>query len=167
VKLGFNWFWRLAPESELDFWAWLRRNGGPRFVRSLDWIGLDAYPGSFSPAPGGSTARGVLAALRSIRCFARFAGIPRAVPLRVQEIGWGTAPGRPPEQQAVELVRMIRAVDRYRGTFNVSHLNWFSLRDSDSSSPSFQQGWGLLKDDYSPKPAFASYRRLIERRGRH
>ena len=61
---------------------------------------------------------------------------------------------------------MIRAVHRHRGTFNVAQLNWFSLRDSDSSAPSFQQQWGLLRDDYEPKPAFAAYRRLIERLGR-
>jgi hypothetical protein len=101
-----------------------------------------------------------------MRCFAGYAGIPRAVPIHVQEIGWGTAPGRSAEQQRDELVRMLGAIHRHRGTFNVDHLNWFSLRDSDSGSPSFQQQWGLLRDDYAPKPAFAAYGRLIERFGR-
>jgi hypothetical protein len=166
LQVGFNWFWHFTPEKELDFWRYLRDETGRRFVRSLDWVGLDVYPGSFSPAPGGSTARGMLAGLRSLRCFSRYARIPRSVPIHIQEVGWGTGPDRSPQQQRRELERMIRAAHRYRGTFNLTKLNWFSLRDSVSSVPSFQQQWGLLRDDYEPKPAFAAYRRLIARLGR-
>jgi hypothetical protein len=43
----------------------------------------------------------------------------------------------------------------------VTSYCWFDLRDSDSSSSSFQSQYGLLRDDYSPKPAFAVYRRLV------
>ena len=166
LQVGFNWFWHFAPDKERDFWRYLHDNTGPRFVRSLDWIGLDVYPGSFSPTPGGSTSRGLLAGLRSLRCFARYVGIPTSVPIHIQEVGWGTGPDRSQQQQRRELERMIRAAHRYRGAFNLTKLNWFSLRDSVSSVPSFQQQWGLLRDDYEPKPAFAAYRRLLARLSR-
>jgi hypothetical protein len=60
---------------------------------------------------------------------------------------------------------MAQAVDDFRGAYNVSDYRWFNLRDADSSSPNFQQQFGLLRDDYGPKPAFASYRALVARLG--
>jgi hypothetical protein len=56
---------------------------------------------------------------------------------------------------------MVSAFNDYRGTYNVSDYRWFDLRDADSSSPNFQQQFGLLRDDYSPKPAFAAYASLV------
>jgi hypothetical protein len=35
------------------------------------------------------------------------------------------------------------------------------LRDADSSSSSFESQYGILHDDYSPKPAFSVYRDLV------
>ena len=49
---------------------------------------------------------------------------------------------------------MVRAVNDYRGTFDVSDYRWFDLRDSDTTSPNFQQQYGLMTDEYVPKPAF-------------
>jgi hypothetical protein len=166
VEIGFNWFHKLSPANEVAFWTFLRDRGGRAFVRALDWVGVDAYPGSFVPGPGADTRRGVLTALRAGRCLARYAGIPARVPIHVQELGWGTGPGRSPEQQRAQLERMIRAVHEHRGTFNVTSLQWFSLRDSSSAAPSFQQQWGLLRDNYRPKPAFGAYAALIRRFGR-
>jgi hypothetical protein len=39
------------------------------------------------------------------------------------------------------------------------------LRDNNSKGPNFQSFFGLLRDDYSRKPAFGVYRRLIARYG--
>ena len=58
---------------------------------------------------------------------------------------------------------MVGAVDDFRGTYNVTDYRWFDLRDHNSSGPSFQQHYGLLRDDYSPKPAFGAYRELVRR----
>lgn len=167
IEIGFNWFHKISTENETEFWTRLRDRGGRPFVRALDWVGVDAYPGSFvPPGPVADTRRGMLTALRAGRCLATFARIPGRVPIHIQEMGWGTGPGRSPRQQRMELDRMVRAVNEYRGTFNVTSVNWFSLRDSNSALPSFQQQWGLLRDDYRPKPAFAAYARLIRRFGR-
>ena len=43
----------------------------------------------------------------------------------------------------------------------VTGYRWFDLRDADSASPSFESRYGLMRDDYRPKPAFAAYRDLI------
>ena len=51
------------------------------------------------------------------------------------------------------------AVDRVTG------YRWFDLRDADSSNPSFESQYGLMRDDYAPKPAFDAYRELIARLG--
>jgi hypothetical protein len=56
---------------------------------------------------------------------------------------------------------MVRAVHRFRGTYGVTDYRWFDLRDHRTSSQNFQQHYGLLRDDYTRKPAFAAYRRLV------
>jgi hypothetical protein len=43
----------------------------------------------------------------------------------------------------------------------VTDYRWFDLRDHNTSSENFQHHYGLLRDDYSPKPAFEAYRRLV------
>jgi hypothetical protein len=57
----------------------------------------------------------------------------------------------------------VGAANTYRANYNVTNYFWFDLRDADSGSPNFQQQYGLLRDDYTPKPAFDSYRRLVSK----
>jgi hypothetical protein len=56
---------------------------------------------------------------------------------------------------------MVHAVHDFRGTFDISDYRWFDLRDSNSQSPNFQQQYGLMTDEYEPKPAFGLYRKLV------
>jgi hypothetical protein len=58
---------------------------------------------------------------------------------------------------------MVRAAHRFRGTYNVSDYRWFDLRDHNTSSSNFQHHYGLLRDDYTKKPAFRVYRKLLAR----
>jgi hypothetical protein len=164
LKIGFNWFWHLDDATERRFWRALRDSGGPRFARAVDWIGLDAYPGTVFPpsVPPGGERDAIVSALRSLRCFARVPGIPRSTPIKVEENGWPTLPpARGYEEQAGRLRRMVRAVHDYRGTFGVTDYRWFNLRDADSAAPTLFQHFGLLESDYDAKPAFAVYRRLV------
>jgi hypothetical protein len=55
----------------------------------------------------------------------------------------------------------LETVDRDR--YNITDYRWFDLRDADSTGPSFESQYGLLRDDYSPKPAFAVFRSLVAR----
>src|SRR5207245_832638 len=95
-------------------------------------------------------------------CFAPIAGIKASVPIHVEENGWPTGPGRSEDMQAQVLQTMVRAVHDFGGTYNVSDYRWFDLRDHNTSSSNFQAHYGLLRDDYSEKPAFEAYRRLVD-----
>ena len=163
LEVGFNWLYRTDTGSERTFWDHLRDHGGKPFVSALDWIGVDAYPGTFFPpstAPG--TERNfIVNALSLLRCYSQGAGIPASVPIQVQENGFPTGAGRSYERQAQTLEAMVRAFHDYRGTYNVSDYRWFNLRDADTGSPNFQQHYGLMEDEYTPKPAFGVYRRLV------
>jgi hypothetical protein len=166
LRIGFNWFYRTDPGNEDSFWQYLDQHGGKPFVRSLDWVGLDVYPGTFFPptTPPGSTGDFVINALSQLRdCFMHEAGIPRSVPIHIEENGYPTGPGRSYDDQRVALESMIGAANTYRANYNVSDYFWFDLRDADSSSPNFQQQYGLMRDDYTPKPAFGSYRQLVSK----
>jgi hypothetical protein len=163
VEIGFNWAYRMDPGQDTSFWNSLRDRGGPAFVKALDWVGVDAYPGTvFPPAatPGGERD-GIVNALSSARCFMAIPAIPETVPIHVEENGWPTSPVRSEAQQATVMETMVRAVHDFRGTYNVSDYRWFNLRDGDSTSPNFQTRYGLLRDDYSEKPAFAKYAALV------
>jgi hypothetical protein len=166
LEIGFNWAFRTDPAREQSFWTEVAGLGGRRFIDSLDWVGLDAYPGTiFPPVDGpGGYRDGMVEALSALRdCFLPLAGIPAAVPIHVEENGYPTLePGRSYAEQALAMREMVGAVDEFRGNYNVTDYRWFDLRDHRSASPNFQQQYGLLRDDYTPKPAFAVYRELIE-----
>ena len=164
LTIGFNWFYRTDPDSEDAFWKGLYANGGERFVRSVDWVGLDTYPGTvFPPAePPGGERDGMVAAMADLRmCKMPLAHLGDGVPIHVEENGWPTGPGRSEDAQERALRDMVGTVDQFRGTFGVSDYRWFDLRDHNTSSQNFQHHYGLLRDDYSPKPAYAAYGELI------
>ena len=166
VKVGFNWAYA-ADGGERGFWHYLGQHGGRRFVDDLDWVGLDAYPGTWGPALGGrgladETTSFVDGALRALRVtYMPLAGIPHTVPLRVSETGYPTGPGRTDAMQVTVMKAAVDAVYHARGTYNIAGFRWFDLRDADSSSSSFESQYGLMRDDYSPKPAFGAYRALV------
>jgi hypothetical protein len=162
LEVGFNWAYRSAPGSEDEFWNALRTLGGERFVRSVDWVGLDAYPGTLVPPGATDFGRGgLINAMSSFRCYLAIPGIPRTVPIHVEENGWPTGPGRDEATQVRYLDTMVRTVHELRGTYNVSDYRWFNLRDGDTQSGNFQTQYGLLRDDSSEKPAFGALRGLV------
>jgi hypothetical protein len=164
LEVGFNWAYRTDPDREQSFWEFLRDSGGPKFVRALDWVGLDAYPGTIfppvEPLPG-DFRDGMVNALSTLRCLMAIPAIPEDVPIHVEENGYPTGVGRPESEQVRALTEMVGAVNDFRGTYGVSDYRWFDLRDHRTSSLNFQHHYGLLHDDYSPKPAFDLYRDLV------
>jgi hypothetical protein len=162
VQIGFNWVYRTDPGNERSFWEYLGSAGGERFVKSLDWVGMDAYPGTFFPPRTEPSTTGDLMvhALSTLRkCSMPMAGIPDTVPIHVEENGYPTGPDRPYEDQRVAAEQMLGAVERYARVYNVTDYFWFDLRDADSASPNFQQQYGVMRDDYTPKPGFDVLRR--------
>jgi hypothetical protein len=165
IGVGFNWAYQLGP-AEAKFWASLGREGGKPFAEAVDWVGLDVYPGTWGPPLRSRLlARGArkatLDALWVLRSrFLPLAGLQKSR-LHVSEAGYPTGPGRSPRKQVRVLRAVAKAVSDARREYGVTDFRWFDLRDADSSSPSFESRYGLVRDDYAPKPAFRSYRRII------
>jgi hypothetical protein len=151
-----------------DFWPDVGRRIGPEFLAALDYVGLDFFPDVFRPVPFeqiGEAVEGVLVHFRSTNL--RTGVIPESVPIRITENGWPTGEGRPPDRQAEILDRVVRTIYRLRTALNITHYEFFMLRNGDSSRPEMGYQWGLLRHDYTPKPAFEVYRHLIAELGRH
>jgi hypothetical protein len=55
-------------------------------------------------------------------------------------------------------------IGEHQGKFNVTHYQHFALCDADSSTSPFYQ-FGMLCDDYTLKPAFETYRKLVDEVG--
>jgi hypothetical protein len=166
LRIGFNW--ADAHDSEqTKFWRYLGQRGGRAFARALDWVGVDAYPGTWGPAiDTGNLAAATASALDSVFArlrtdYLRLAGIPRRVALHVSENGFPTGPGRTEAMQVTAMRAAIETVDRGRGRYNITDYRWFDLRDADSAGTSFESQYGLLRDDYTPKPAFDVFRVLV------
>lgn len=165
MEIGFN----VAAEAPTAFWRRLRAEGGPSFGQAVDWVGVDLYPqtwtstGKRGPKAAAAAMRAELRRLR--RAALPAAGIPRRAQLHVSENGFPTGPSRDEIEQAELLTAAIEAVAAVRRDYGVSDYRWFGLRDANSSEPSFEAQYGVLRDDYTPKPGFSALRGLIERLG--
>jgi hypothetical protein len=165
LETGFNYSWRYGP-ADAGFWRQVGELGGKRLRRATDWVGVDAYPGTFIPPAIVNPGDALLEALAQVReCFMPLAGFGPRMPIHLEEVGYPTGPGRSEDAQAAALEAFVRTASRYRGTYGIAAFNWFGLRDNNSAGPNFQSYFGLLRDDYSPKPAFGVYRALIRRLG--
>jgi hypothetical protein len=168
LKIGFNFAWRFGTQADADFWDSLRTVGGSRLRRATDWIGLDLYPGTYVPPAVAIADYGdaFLEALAQTReCYMPKAGFGPRFPLKIEETGWPTGPGRTEAEQKRILRQFVNVAHRYRGAYNITDFRWFGLRDNNSGGPDYQSYFGLLRDDYSRKPGFREYRRLIARYG--
>jgi hypothetical protein len=83
------------------------------------------------------------------------------LPLVITEHGWPTGPGRPPRRQA----EMLRTVVETAARLGIAGYTHFSLRDACTTESSLFCQFGLMTDDYTPKPAFHLYRELIAAHG--
>lgn len=167
LQVGFN----TAVSWQTEFWVHLAELGGQSFIDALDYIGFDFFPDVFRPLPPGpdgaslSLRDAVSAVLTSHRMVNLPAGkIPATLPLHITENGWPTTNGRTEAHQAEVLETIVRTVDGLRSELNITHYEFFDLRDTNSTNPSDFQ-FGLLRDNYSPKPAFACYQQLIAELG--
>jgi hypothetical protein len=169
LQVGFSWAYQRGA-AEAAFFSSLRAAGGSAFAGAVDWVGVDAYPGTWGPPlPAGDTARAVrMATLDALRTLRRTllprAGLARAG-LHISESGYPTGRGRSHAMQRTVLRAAVRAVAAARTKYGVTDYRWFDLRDADTSDPRFESHYGLTRDDYSPKPAFFTYRDLISRLG--
>jgi hypothetical protein len=164
AEIGFNWFHDTGQDAEEAFWERLGALGGGPFASSLDWVGLNVYPGTYDfsdikPGQEGAEMERALMSLRNGRL--PMIGVPATTPIRVTEFGWPNGAGRTEQQQADNLATMIAAAQRVREQCNVTDLYWFNLRDSDSSRPKNESHYGLTRSDYAKKAAFEVFKEFV------
>jgi hypothetical protein len=173
LRFGFTYAYRFSPQGDASFFSYLGAHGGRRFRAALGFVGLDFYPGTVYPpamAPGDTYTAELAQAAGAVRnCFAPIARIGRGTQIWITENGIPTGVFSD-AQQAAALKELVTAAHRYSGTFNITDYRWFNLRDSTSTGPSTLVGVtfssdGLLRDDYTAKPSFTTYRALIARWG--
>jgi hypothetical protein len=165
LPIGFTVMWRWTPEADDRFWEELGRRATPEFRRALTYVGLQLYPGLVwppAPLPGRSAGQEVVEALSLVRtCYMPKAGLGDEVALWVSENGYATNQGRDEQRQVADLDSTVRHVHRWSGALGVTDYRWFNLRDNRSDGSDMFDAVGLLRDDYSEKPAFASFRGLV------
>ena len=170
LRFGFTYAYRFAPTQDAAFFAYLGTHGGAAFRRALGFVGLDFYPGTIYPPvmPPGDSARPELAHAAGVvrACMAPKARIGARVPIWFTENGVPTGPVASDAAQAAALRELVQAASDYSGTFNITDYRWFNLRDSTTVAPVGVVGPtfatdGLLRADYSAKPAFSAYRALV------
>jgi hypothetical protein len=169
VELGFSFAWRWIPNSDRGFWEEIGRRATPAFREALDYVGVQVYPHLVwppTPLPGRTAGDEIVEALTLIRdCYMPKAGIGDEVDLWVSENGYPTNLGRTEASQDESLRASIESVHAYSGTLGVTDYRWFNLRDNRTGGPDLFDSVGLLRDDYSEKPAYATFRELVSRVG--
>ncbi|MFE6053556.1 hypothetical protein ACFQ6N_22615 [Kitasatospora sp. NPDC056446] len=160
LAVGFNAVPSFDPAD--TFWSDLGRLADERFHRALDYVGVDFFPDVFRPVPADRLADAVGAVLTGFRRDSLpAAGIGPGVPLRICENGWPTGPGRSEARQAEVVEEVVRTVVGLSAELTVTGYAFFALRDADSAGGGPFHRFGLLRDDYTRKPAFDTYRRLV------
>jgi hypothetical protein len=172
VSVGFNWAAGNSPCTTEPMWSQLRAAGGSAFSSSVGWVGIDVYPGTWS-APSqttfptaslvNATITGSLRCLRTRDMIA--AGLPASVTITVAETGYPTDAQRSAATQAEVLRQTVASVESVRDKYGVTGLRWFALRDANTASGQLENGYGLLRDDYTLKPAFTAYQQIIAAEG--
>ncbi|MHB1711077.1 MAG: cellulase family glycosylhydrolase [Acidimicrobiales bacterium] len=172
VALGFNWFYSYGPVADAAWWARLGGLGGRRFAADVNWVGVDAYPGTYYPAPSSSldpTDPGAIPSAEVAHILSTVrrrlmpkAGLGATIPLGFSEIGWATYPPvRTDAEQAHLLDAFAAGACQAAAADNVRFFQWYNLADSAGPTGGSSLNFGLLNVNFSPKPAFVAYQNMI------
>ncbi|UJA20808.1 hypothetical protein HJD18_11700 [Thermoleophilia bacterium SCSIO 60948] len=169
VELGFTYAYRYTPEADARFWERIGELSTKRFRRGLDHVGLQIYPGLVWPPvlvtqTVGEATLEALALLRD--CYMPKAGLGDRYEIWISENGYATNLGHTEERQAAEVGDTLEKVHALSRTLGVTDFRYFNLRDNESNGTDIFDQVGLLRPDYSRKPAFAVLRDAIRRFGR-
>lgn len=163
AEIGFN---AVPCDDPNDgFWREMEERMDDSFINSLDYVGLNFYPDVAVPLVGEMPAEVTKILTHFREKTLESAGIPGSVPIHICENGWPTGPGRYYTRQADLIEQMVRTVYDLRAKLNITQYELYSLRDADTANPDPNHQFGILRDDYSSKPAFEVYRKLIHELG--
>src|SRR5581483_9380223 len=159
LQVGCNTAPLIGPAGA--FFTDLTRAGGEQFIADLDYIGLDFFPDVFRPIPPAGLAAAVHGLLEAHRRDNLTPARLGHLPLAVTEHRSPTAPGRTPQRQAEVLRAVLDVISRVAEPLNITGYIHHTLRDGRSAGSGIFSQFGLMADDYTPKPAFHVYRDLI------
>jgi hypothetical protein len=164
IKIGFNAVPSFNPAD--NFWNIIGSNEFEEFRKAIDYVGLDFYPDVFRPVAADGEPNDLKQSVKNVLGYFRnvnlkTGNISSSIPIHITENGWPTGDGKTYERQANVIEKVIRTIYEIKDELNIQEYYLFGLRDADSSNTNIFYQFGLLKDDYSPKPAFNIYRKLI------
>jgi hypothetical protein len=165
VKVGFNAVVSFDPVD--NFWKLIGSESFTPFRDAIDYVGLDFFPDVFRPVAADGAPNDLQQSVINVLKYFRYEklekdNIPSSIPIHITENGWPTGENRTYERQAAVFEKIIRTLYSLSDELNIQRYELFSLRDSDSSNQNIFYQFGLLKDDYTPKPAFYTFKKLIE-----
>ena len=170
VALGFSYAYRFLPDRDADFWRGIAARATPEFRAALDYVGVQLYPGLVYPpvlAPGQTAGDATLDAVALVRrCYMPLAKLGGGVQLWITENGYPTNLGHSEQRQVSDLTSTITDLHRYSGTLGVTDYRYFNLRDNRANGSDLFDDVGLVRADYTRKPAFRAFRALVARYGR-
>lgn len=172
INIGFG----SVPESPVSvphFWENLAKAGGNKFIDSVDFVGHNFYVDVFEDESLDlrEITASVERTLRNLREKLISIGMLDSVHIRVTENGWPTGKNpvgnieRSYERQMEVIDTVIRTIYNLRQELNISHYELFGLRDADSAKDDLFHQYGIMRDDYSPKPAYYTFKKLIQELG--
>jgi len=164
IEVGFNATPDFNPSR--TFWKEIRNLATPDFYESLDYVGLDFFPGVFRPLPSHDpleVEKLISSVIQAFKNDMADAGIASETPLHISENGFATAGDKSEDDQVTMLSMIISTLLNLRLQFNIHTYELFSLRDANSAVDDIFHRLGIMRDDYAPKRAFFAFADFIHR----
>jgi hypothetical protein len=165
IKVGFNTILSFNPAD--SFWNTVGSQEYQLFRESVDYVCLDFFPDVFRPLPDEgfpdnlkNVVKHVLNGFRNT--LSNTGKIPLSIPIYITENGWSTGAGKTYQRQVIIIETIVRALNDIKVELNIERYELFGLRDTDTNNDNLFYQFGIVKDDYTPKPAFNKFRDLIQ-----
>jgi hypothetical protein len=165
IKVGFNTVLSFNPAD--NFWSTIGSEDYKLFREAVDYVGLDFFPDVFRPLPREgfpdnlkNTVKLVLGHFRNT--LSNIGNIAPSIPIHITENGWPTGATRGYDKHVVVIETIVRALYEIKDELRIEQYELFSLRDTDTGNDNLFYQFGIVKDDYTPKPVFYKFRDLIQ-----
>jgi hypothetical protein len=168
IKIGFNAVPSFNPAD--NFWNIIGGDNYILFRQAVDYVGLDFFPDVFRPVAEDGQPNDLEESVKNVLHYFRDINlqtgkIPLSIPVHITENGWSTGNGKTYERQAIVLEKVIRTINKLKTQLNITQYELFSLRDTNTGNDNLFYQFGILRDDYSLKPSFNTFCRLIKELG--
>ncbi len=189
--IGFNWSNSPYDSQSAQFWSQLKTFGNKQLIKDTGFVGIDLYPQTYFPQLTNTGLKSleseVTSSLKALRYkFMPLAGFTNKIPIFIQETSWPdyippntnllaanklysfannivqkilnvNAFNRSQTAQAKALSLIVKGAEQSH--VNVELIQWFDLQDANNL---LGDGWGLVNDNFNPKPSFYVFKSLVK-----